>query len=450
MSQQSEFPDLPAAVIREGDEPELPELKGKARLRSPNRAQVKWDERDLDSLIPLEHPARTVWSFVESLDLTDLVEEVQAFEGRAGRPAIDPALLLALWLYGLGDDVRCSRDLEELCRMHDAYRWLCGGVSVNYHTLSDFRTQSTIFDGLLTQMLAVLTKEGILQMQRVAQDGIRIRASAGASSFHTKDSMKSHLAAAEERVKRAKEGDSTGSEPISERQKKARERAATERAERVKRALELMPEAERAMEARPEKKRTGQPRTSTTDPEARVMKMADGGFRPAYNGQIGADTKTTIVVAVDGVNVGSDMAQLVPMLDQIEKRLGCFPDEMLADGGFPSATAIDGAAARGVRLTAPVPRPRGEGASKRDRYEPVPGDSKAKVEWRTWMATAEAQEIYRERGATIELVNARLRRFGLSRLTVRGLEKVRAMILLSVLTHNLFRADVLRRARVAA
>jgi transposase len=445
MSIQAELPDLPPAVNEDREEAEGPEGRGRARLLEPDRTQAVWDVRALDGLLVRWHPARTVWKFVTGLDLTALKEEVRAVEGRAGRPAIDPAVLLALWLYGLSNDVRSSRELAELCKEHDAYRWLCGGVSVSYHTLSDFRSQSEIFDKLLTQTLAVLMKEGILKVERVAQDGMRIRASAGASSFRTRESLAGYLAEAKVRVERAKVGDTRGRVMVSERQKEADKRAAEEQERRAKRALELMPQAEEAMAARPEKKRKGEARRSTTDPEARVMKMADGGFRPAYNGEFATDTETTIILGVEAVNVGSDMGQLPAMLDQLEKRLGSLPKEMLVDGGFPSAETIDDAEARGITLYAPVPRPRGTD-TKRDRYEPVAGDSPAKVNWRKRMSTDEAQAIYRLRAATAELVNARLRRYGLAALTVRGLRKVRAMLLLSALTHNLFRTEALRAA----
>ena len=423
------------------------------RLLRPERMQVKWEAREVDSLLAAGHAARTVWGFVAGLDLNALYEEVKAFEGRAGRPAIDPAILLALWLFGLSEGVESSRELEQLCTEHDAYRWLCGGVSVNYHTLSDFRHQSKIFKALLTQSLGVLMNEGIVKAERVAQDGMRIRTSAGADSFHTRARLESFLVEAKARVERAeaidRTGETTGKETVSERKRKAELRAAQDRERLVKQALELMPEAERAMAERPEKKRTGEARVSTTDPEARVMKMADGGFRPAYNAEFATDVETTIILGVEAVNVGSDMSQLSPMLDQLLERLGCLPQEMLVDGGFPSAKAIDDAAARGVTLFAPVPRPRGTD-TKRSRYEAVAGDSEAKIAWRGRMSTAAAQAIYRERAATAELVNARLRRYGLRAFTVRSLQKVGAMLILAVLTHNLFRAALLRPLPAAA
>jgi IS5 family transposase len=188
-------------------------------------------------------------------------------------------------------------------------------------------------------------------------------------------------------------------------------------------------------------------RTSTTDPEARVMKMADGGFRPAFNAQVAATTQTRIIVGVDAGNIGSDMAQLPPMLEQIEERLGTLPKEMLADGGYPSQGSLEDAHRRGVTVYAPVQKPKD---ADRDRYQPLPGDSEARAAWRQRMGTDEAKEIYKERGATIEWVNAVLRRFGLRFLTVRGLKKVRAVLLLAALAHNLFRVEAIRQERAAA
>jgi transposase len=139
---------------------------------------------DLESLLAPDHQARTVWAFVEGLDLTPLYEKILSVKGHAGRSAIDPAILMALWLYATLDGVGSARGLERLCESHDAYRWICGGVSVNYHTLSDFRVGTGEYlDQQLTVCVASLMAEGLVELKRVAQDGIRVRASAGASSF---------------------------------------------------------------------------------------------------------------------------------------------------------------------------------------------------------------------------------------------------------------------------
>jgi len=438
MSEQAAFPDLPPIVDpRKGPAAGA----GKVRLSRANRQQVQWREATLDELLPREHRARAVWDFVEKQDLSEYLADRAAVEGHAGRPAIDPAILLALWLYATSQGVSSARELERLSNEHDAYRWLCGGVSVNHHTLSDFRALGEKLDALLTRSLAVLSREGLITLDRVAQDGMRVRASAGAASFHQRDTLERHLREAEAQVQWLKHEGAKEGAARSARERAAQARAAGERQERVARALELLPAAEATMERRKNKQRE-EARTSTTDPDARVMKMADGGFRPAYNLQVATDTRTRIITGIAPVNVGSDMAQLPPMLDQLEERLGTLPREVLADGGYPSQRSIDDAHARDVTVYTPVPKPRGAG---RDRYLPLPADSEARARWRVRMGTAEAKAIYRERGSTIEWVNAMLRRFGLRSLPLRGLQKVRAVLLLCALTHNLLRVESIHR-----
>lgn len=443
MTEQGQFPELPPIV-------ESPESRvggvGKPRLLQAERDQQQWLVARLDDVLAKDHPARAVWEFVEALDLAELKAQVRAIEGRAGRPAIDPAVLLSLWLYGISQGVGSARELERLSKEHDAYRWLRGGVSVNYHTLSDFRNQGDAFDRLLSALLASLTKSGVLRLERVAQDGMRVRASAGASSFHRRLTLEAHLKAAEAQLEALKQqGEGAGSS-LSARQQKAQERAARERRERVQRALELLPEAEKTKERRGQRA-PEEARVSSTDPEARVMKMADGGFRPAYNAQVASDTVTQIILAVEAVNLGSDMAQLPPMLDQLKQRWGKLPREALVDGGYASEGSIKDAYERGVTLFAPVQKPRD---AARNRYLPLPGDSAARSAWRERMGTAEAKETYKERASTAECVNANLRRFSLTCFPLRGLKKTRAVLILAALAHNLFRVRAIRLAALAA
>ncbi len=444
MTEQGQFPNLP--MIDEARASEATgAATGKARLLRADRQQVAFRLADLDGLLPANHPARTVWAFVEELDLSGYTNAVRAVEGHAGRPAIDPAILLGLWLYGISKGVGSARELERLTTEHDAYRWLCGGVAVNYHTLSDFRNDEEQFEQLLTKSLASLMKAGVLKLERVSQDGMRVRASAGSSSFRRRETLEDHLRDATEHLQRLK------SEHVSEgkhpgRESAARERAARERQARVKEALKLLPEAEKALQRRTVKNKPAEARASTTDPEARVMKMADGGFRPAINAQLVCDAESRIVVGVDAGSVGSDMGQIPPLLDQLQERFGKLPQELLCDGGYPSAKSLEAAHARGVAVYAPVPKPRDE----RDRFAPREDDSEARAAWRTRMSTDEAKAIYKQRGATIEWVNASFRRSGLTAFRVRGLAKARSVLLLMALSHNLFRAEAILRQRVTA
>ena len=445
MTEQGQFPDLPPNVEpRESKQAAI----GKPRLQRAEREQGQWQVTRLDRLLRADHPARTVWAFVEELDLSEYTSAVRAVEGHAGRPAIDPAILLSLWLYGISKGVGSARELERLTTEHDAYRWLCGGVSVNYHTLSDFRNGEAKLDRLLGRWLASLMQTGVLKLERVSQDGMRVRASAGASSFGRRETLNDHLREAEgqiERLKRESEGhpsaESAARAHRSAREAAAQGRAARERSARVKRALALLPEAEKALQRRTDRRKPGEARTSSTDPEARVMKLADGGFRPAYNAQVVCDAESLLVVGVDVGNVGSDMGLVPPMLDQLQECFGKLPKELLCDGGYPSQESLKVAHARGVTVYAPVPKARDE----RDRYAPRADDSEARAAWRKRMSTDEAKAIYKQRAATIEWVNACLRRFALTAFPVRGIAKARAVLLLTALAHNLFRVDGLRQ-----
>src|SRR6266540_1920479 len=172
------FP-LPEATPGRGDAGSAP-----PRVLRPNRQQLELRPADLEGLLPAEHRARVVWQFVEGLDLGPLYAQVQAVEGHAGRPAIDPAILMALWLYATLEGVGSARAVARLCEEHDAYRWICGGVAVNYHTLADFRVDpGEVLDELLSTSVAALMAEGLVDLQRVAHDGVKVRASAGAGSF---------------------------------------------------------------------------------------------------------------------------------------------------------------------------------------------------------------------------------------------------------------------------
>lgn len=416
------------------------------RLQHPNRAQVELRPVDLDGLLPPDHRARVVWAFVEGLDLGPVYTAIKAVEGHAGRPPIDPAILMALWLFATVDGVGSARAIARLCEEHDAYRWICGGVSVNYHTLADFRVgHPEYLDGVLTSSVAALLAEGLVTLTRVAQDGIRVRASAGAASFRRQGRLEEYLAEATTQVEALRREVDEDAGATARRQAAARTRAAAERQERVARALAQLPEVEAKKKAGEKAKA----RVSTTDPDARVMKMADGGFRPAFNGQFAADTAAQVIVGVDASNAGSDQGQLAPMVEQVQGRYGQAPAEVLVDGGYAKHEDIVAVAqpAVGCTVYAPVPEPR---KPTRDPYQPLPGDPEAIAQWRQRMGTEAAKAIYKERAATSECVNAIARNRGLQHFVVRGLQKVKAVLLWFALAHNLMRAVALRRAAAGA
>ncbi|HKZ54447.1 MAG TPA: transposase, partial [Anaerolineales bacterium] len=296
MDQERLFAELPVPE----PSPPLPGAPAtrpsQARLYTAVRNQVEIMIRDLDSLLPQDHLARAIWAIVESLDLSAFYAPIKAVVGEPGHPASDPKVLVALWIYATADGVGKARELDRLCNEHDAYRWLCGGVPINYHMLSDFRVEHRqSLDALMTKILAAMMAEGFVSLDRVAQDGMRVRASAGAGSFRREGKLKELLAKAEEQVKRLSAEVDDLEEPQSEpsaREEGARERAARERQERIERALAELPGAREAKKTAKERENA---RVSTTDPEARVMKMADGGFRPAFNVELATDTKSQVI-----------------------------------------------------------------------------------------------------------------------------------------------------------
>jgi len=399
----------------------------------------------LEQLLDSDHQARLVWDFCAGLDLTGLYDGIRSRVGGPGHPALDPRIGVALWLYATLEGVGSARALDYLCTHHNAFRWLCGGVSVNYHTLADFRVAHLDFlDALLTHSVAVLREQGLVDLNRVAVDGMRVRASAGAASFHRKPTLEDCLQEAADQVARLKEELDDDPAAPSRRHAAARARAAHERQQRLEQALGRLPE----LEARKKAGEKDKARASSTDPEATVMKMADGGFRPAYNVEYAAAPGSLAIVAVEVTTQGSDAGQITPLIDQVHERTGAYPQEALADGGFVELRDIAAAQSppRGCQVYAPVPQPKDP---QRDRYAPLPTDSEPVREWRGRMGTDEAKAIYRQRASTIECVNAQARNRGLVRLWVRGVAKVKAVALWFAIAHNVV-CGARRRARKAA
>jgi transposase len=426
--------ELPPAAAP-GPRPLRADPRRGVRLRHADRFQMAFGPSTLDAQLPEDHPARAIFAVIERLDLSALYAQVEALDGEAGAPAIDPKILLALWVYATSEGEGNAREIWRLSRLHDAYRWICGGVDVGYHTLSDFRSQQCeVIDALITQVLALLMKQDLVDLSRIAHDGMRVRASAGAASFRRAQTLEVLMREARQHLETVTR--EAADPAISARRAAARKRGAQQRIERLEAAIAQIPEMIET------KKRSGSknaaPRVSTTDPDARVMKMGDGGFRPAFNVQIATTTDDArVIVGVEVINRGSDMGQSTPMLDQIEQRTGVRPDEALIDGGFVQHQAIDEAALRNVTVYAPVPKPRKDTI---DPHQPRQGDSKPVAAWRQRMGTEEAKEIYRQRAATAETVNADAKTHrGLDALAVRGLLKVAGTASLFALTYNILR-----------
>jgi transposase len=331
-----------------------------------NREDVIRVPARLEDWLPPDHLARQIWTTVEGLDLTEFYVDIQVADSTPGAPATDPLLLVAVWVYATSQGETCARAVADWCVNHVAYIWLCGGVSMNYHTLSDFRTRyGAALDQLMTQVVQRMRDAGLIEFDAHAQDGMRVRASAGAAAFHREATLSKSLEKAQAQVQVLEQARAAETSDLSAREQVAQERAAQERVERLTAALAELP-AVRAVKPADER---GDARVSSTDPEARVMKMADGGFRPAYNWEFVVDTARLVITGVEVVNVGSDKAQTLPMLEQDQRRGGRLPHDWLMDGGFVTLSAIEVAAVeRRVRILAPVPEPKDE---TRDRYHQV-------------------------------------------------------------------------------
>jgi transposase len=420
--------------------------RGAPRLCEPKRDQIELRAVDIESLIGEDHPARIVWAYVVGLDLSELEDRIKARGDRPGRSAISPRLLLALWLVATSEGVGSARALERLCNSHDVYRWLCGGVSVNYHTLSDFRVGcADLLDRLLAQHLAALAQAGLVNLDTLAQDGVRIRASAGAASFRREATLDRLLATAETVVEELKREVDTHSDASNRRIKAAKERAARERSERVKAAQKALGEIKQQRQEREEKRGNGkkpkEPRASTTDAEARVMKMADGGFRPAYNVQVASAAGEQIVVAVEVRNTGSDRGLMRPMLERLRAGTSGIPKNHLADGGFTSAQDIEWAHTEGIDVYCP-PTQSKHGT---DPYLPRRDDGPGILAWRARMGSEAGKARYKPR-SICECIHARWRNWDLRQLSVRGIEKVRAVVLCYALTNNILQGHRLATA----
>jgi transposase len=419
------------------------------RLRVPERRQMAMVVQCPDDLVPAQHAVRMVAALVETLDVSGFSEPIKAREGVAGRDATDPGLLVGLWLYACIRGIGSARELARRCEESAAFRWLCGGVTVNHRLLSDFRgDHGAALDELFTQVIASLVDKELVSVSRVSQDGVRVRVSAGAGSFRREERLQKLLGDARRHVEELRRQLECPeySAGLSAKQRAARRRAAEEKQQRLEQAIAQLPElkqkqAEAARKAgrgkHGQKIRDTEPRVSTSDAEARRMKMPNGGFNPACNVQLATDTESRAIVGVEVSHEGSDSAGLSqPMREQVEQRSGRAVEQHLLDGGYLRVQDIEHAHEQGVELFVP-PKPARQPHRRGRELEPKPGDSEAVLAWKWRMASEEGKEIYRQRAATSETVNADLRSFrGLTQLTVRGLAKAKCVALWCALAYN--------------
>lgn len=414
--------------------------RGSARTLVPQRTQVEMQLLSLDQWLDAEHRVRSVWQYVESLDLSELYASIKAVEGHVGRDAIDPRILFALWLFGTLEGVSSARRLAELTTRDIPYLWLCGGVSVNHHRLSDFRADhGDLLETILTDSIAVLLHEGLVTLETVAQDGMRVRASAGVGSFRRVSSLEEaqrQAAAHLEEVRRQNDQDGDGGD---RRRRAARERSAREKHERIERARAAMEDLQKRYARRSSGTPRSEPRASTTDPEARRMKMADGGFRPALNVQFVSDGDAQLVVTVDVTSQGSDAGLMRPRYDDVCMRYGVVPQNYLVDGGFSKQEDVVHVERAGTKVHAPLYAEEKQLAAGADPYAARPNEGPEMTAHRQRMGTLEGKAVYGRRAAIAEFPHADCRNRGLLQFRVRGLLKAKAQALWHALAFNFLR-----------
>ena len=411
------------------------------KLRYAVRDQVELHMSSLDQLLPEDHLAREIWAYVEQLDLAELFGAIKTAEGEPGAATFDPRTLLCLWLYATVESVGSARRLARLLSAENGslpYRWISGGAVINYHTLADFRTRhEAILDRLLTASVAVLAQEVRIDLENltVAHDGMRVRASAGRDSLHRRETLQKHLQAAQEHVRRLKEQCAEGESAPSARQRSARQRAARERVERLEQALEIMQQVEAKQRVRTDRE-PREPKVSSTDPEAAMLRMANGGKDPAHNLQFTTEVNTRTITCVAVAPMSSDTGMLAPCMQQHRSLHGRLPARVLSDQGYFKYDDIATLESQHCEVIMPDLYPNARTAKASNSYI---------TQWRQRMNTAQAQQLYQCRKTTVEWSNARIRQQGLYQLTVRGRTKARIIGLWHALTHNILRTLALRR-----
>lgn len=427
------------------------------RLRAVNRDQLSFRGESLDQMLPPDHPVRDVWALVCGWDVSAFLAAVKSVPGKAGAPAFDPRVLMTLWIQAILDGYSSARELTDLCEKHLVYRWICGDEPVNYHTLADFRSSpEQDVDALLTQVVAAAFVAGLASPVQVAQDGMKVRANAG--KYRRKPKLDEYLSEAKAQVEALKErpDDRDGGSGVSRRAQASRERAATERYERLKHARDELVKlteanAKRAADSRHRAAAVdpARLRVSTTDPEARKMRMSDCGIRSAFNVQFATTTQGGIIAGVAVTNAATDHGLMGGMMDQVERRTGVRPKAILVDNGFAVREEITALEKRDIRVYAPVKDEAKAKAVGRDPYAARRGDTTEVAAWRQRMGTEDAKAIYRRRGPTAEWANAQCRNRGLVQFRLRGLAKVTREATWYVLSHNIGRILAHQRATPA-
>jgi transposase len=470
-------------------------------LKAIDRQQMRLQPVEVERLVEQDHPVRAIWELIGQRDLSRFYASIQAVEGVAGREPIDPQLLISLWVWAYGEGISSAREIERRCQYHPVYQWLTGLEVINYHTLSDFRTEHQVaLHQLFVEVLGVLDQAGWVSLERVMHEGTKVKANAADNSFRRATTLQQQLEAARQHVEQM-EQEAVQSEELSPRRQPARLRASREKRQRLEQALEELKRVQAHSED-PEKARASQ-----TDPEGRIMQQAHGACGPAYNVQISTDAQEKIIVGVGLSQCCSDAGELEPAVERVEANLGRPVGEMVVDAGFTNQATMEALAERETALIGSLPDPEArvetalascgvaaeffpkafvydaspnaytcpagktlryqdrekKGAAIRYRYRAAQADchacplkahccphtSKGRALWRVEdsaavagfkqkMATPEAQQIYKQRSGVAEFPNAWIKtKIGLRQFRLRGLVKVGTEALWACLPYNI-------------
>ncbi len=366
------------------------------KIRKPVRNQLEFQMMALDDLIPEDHKAKFIWNFVQKMNTDPCFQRIKSLICGPGRYATDPELIFCLWLFAYSEGVSGSRQIVERTKHHDAYKWICGGISVNHTMLCEFRSaEPEIFEELLTSSLAVMMEQGFLEAEDIAQDGSKIKAAAGNNTCRREPSIQEQLEKATQYVRKIEEENQKNPDSYNKRRTAAKLRAGNERKALLEQSLE---ELEKIREIKRQSRRKKKEvlekeavnaRVSTRDPEARRMKMGDGGFRMAYNLQLATGVASKVIFGVTVIN-SSDQGEAPRMVSKVafrRKLLGLDPVlNWLADAAYSSIEDIEGVAERfpETRLVAP-----GKTITGSDPKNPKKTDSPAVRKWREFLGTDE-------------------------------------------------------------
>jgi len=422
------------------------------KIINPCRDQMEMQFDYLDSLLPHDHLARSIWDFVEKMDISPCFSHISTFIGREGRSTTSPKILLALWLYSILDGNSSARKLEILCKNHNAYKWIVGGAPINRTQLAEFRSNDPMkFEDLLTNCLAVMLKAGLIKDTDFSQDGTRIKANAGLSSFRKEESLLKLKEEISAYIKQLSTEESTNGYERREKEKKAA--LAIDRLKRIDEALDTL-KREREIKKENSKKNHEQitetdlanVRASMTDPVVRKMKMGDGGYRLAYNTQFATGMDSMVIYGVDIVTT-LDQGTASRMMAKVHSRLTklgmLLPKNWIGDAAYSGKDDINAAAELfpNCRYFAPPQGCKEEEAKKHKKT-----DSEAIKKWRDQIGSDDVKKMYKKRSSTAEFSNAQIKNHGLKEFRVRGLLKVKGMALLHAIAQNLNRYfDLLRK-----